>query len=187
MSNNRKKSIFNLTVTAMMIALSIVLERFLPIVYLDTTRLGLGKVPIILTGAFVSPLYGAAAGLIADLVGCIGLHIPNPLITVSSALIGFLPALGFNIVAKIKDSFRYSIVSVTVCICITSLISRGLITTAGLTAIGGFERFANRYFTMLGARAVTIILQTVIDVVCVYLVLKSSSVVKSFNRGGKSK
>lgn len=187
MSNNRKTGIFNLTVTAMMIALSIVLERFLPIVYLDTTRLGLGKVPVILAGVFVSPIYGAAAGLIADLVGCIGLHIPNPLITLSSALIGFLPALGFNLVAKIKESFKYSIVSVTACICIASFISRGLITTAGLTTLGGFEQFASRYFTMLGARAVTIILQTVLDIVCVYLVLKSGSVVKSFNRGGKSK
>jgi len=79
-------------------AISIVLTRFFSApVYIGgfySIRLGLGGIPIILSGLLLGPWLGAATGALADLVGMIlfptgGAYFPG--FTLSAALSGFIP------------------------------------------------------------------------------------------------
>jgi ECF transporter S component (folate family) len=88
-----------LALDGIMIALSVVLTRFLsiniPIGGAIGARIGLGHLPIIFTGIVLDPIHGFIVGAVADVVGATlwpsGAFIWQ--ITVISALNGVIPAL----------------------------------------------------------------------------------------------
>ena len=79
----------------MMIALNIVLTRFLSINIGPAVRLSMGSVCTILTGLWLGPLAGGIAGGLADLIGMMinpsGAWLP--LITCSAAMWGMIPGM----------------------------------------------------------------------------------------------
>ena len=89
-SSEERYHLFACTVTAVMTALSVVLERFLSV---NTTvfKIGLAFVPIALVAILFGPLYSLLAGCMTDLVGAIlfptGVFFPG--FTVTAALCGF--------------------------------------------------------------------------------------------------
>ena len=72
MASRQKNQVYirQLTLTALMAALSIVLTRVVSILIIGgSNRIGLGLVPIHLTGFLLGPFWGALCGLISDLIG----------------------------------------------------------------------------------------------------------------------
>ena len=70
MYEKTKKHLLRITISALFIAISIVLTRFFVFPYGPTFfRLTLGNVPIILGGILMGPIYGALIGFGADIVG----------------------------------------------------------------------------------------------------------------------
>jgi len=86
-----KVSVRELCQIAMLIALSFVLERYLPIISLPDLRITLAFVPMMLCGMLFGPVWGAAAFGISDILGwpIMGLT-PIPLILLSRIVHGFL-------------------------------------------------------------------------------------------------
>lgn len=97
------KRLWSLTASALMIALSVVLTRFasvrVAIGGVEGVRLGLGALPNVLAGIVFGPLYGAAAGGIADVLGFMlspmGGYMPH--FTLTAALTGAIPGLVFRL------------------------------------------------------------------------------------------
>lgn len=98
MARSRDNRIYirQLTLTALMAALSIVLTRIVSILVMGgSNRIGLGLVPIHLTGFLLGPFWGALCGLISDLIGVL----INPMgtifwgITVTTVLQGVIPGV----------------------------------------------------------------------------------------------
>ena len=166
MSNNRKTRLYALTAGAMMAALSIILERviaIMPASNMMDVRISLSNVPIILAGMLVSPLVGALAGVVSDIVGCfISGYAPFPLLTLAPLVMGLLP----GILAGKKKSF--SIGEILVSITVTHILASVLITTYGLSVMRGVH-FVPMLITRLPSCAVNL----VVDVVLVYLLLKT--------------
>lgn len=94
-----KSRYFKLIASAMLIALSILLTRLFAgnflVLGVPAARFSLGFLPIMLSGVLLGPGWGAAVGLIADVLGFF--MFPNgvyfPPIATTSMLAGFLPGL----------------------------------------------------------------------------------------------
>lgn len=91
-----------LTVTAMTIALTVVLTRFgsvrISFAGVEGARIGIGAMPTIILGMIWGPVYGGIAGALADIIGFMlspmGAYMPH--FTLTAALTGALPGLLFR-------------------------------------------------------------------------------------------
>lgn len=108
-----KQHLLRITISALFIAISIVLTRFFVFPYGPTYfRLTLGNVPLILGGILMGPIYGAIIGFGADIVGASlfpsGTFLVFPMI--SSILYGTIPGLFFMLLKKYKSKFSFPLV-----------------------------------------------------------------------------
>ena len=83
-----------LVVCAFLVALSIVMGKYLQIPVGQVLRFSFENFPIILAGIIFGPITGAAVGACADLIGCVLVgYAINPILTVGACAIGFLGGL----------------------------------------------------------------------------------------------
>ena len=89
-----KGGVKGLVTLAMLMALSIVLGKFLNIPIGDSIRISFENLPLILAGILFGPVAGMITAVCADLLGCFlrGYAI-IPLITVAAGIIGILSGL----------------------------------------------------------------------------------------------
>lgn len=85
----------NLILMAALVAMQIILARFLSIQASDILRISFESVPIILAGMWLGPLSGAVVALIADILGTVlsGYGIWFPPIALGPVLVGVLSGL----------------------------------------------------------------------------------------------
>lgn len=78
-------------ISALFVAMSFTLGKFLQIPIGDSIRISLENLTILMAGIFFGPFVGGAVAVVADLVGCLlkGYAI-NPIITLGAASIGIL-------------------------------------------------------------------------------------------------
>lgn len=110
---NNKKHLLRITISALFIAISIVLTRFFVFPYGPTYfRLTLGNVPIILGGILMGPLYGAIIGFGADIIGASLFPSGNFLIfpMISSVLYGTIPGLIFMFLKRYREKIKFPLV-----------------------------------------------------------------------------
>ncbi len=183
MQRKRKTDTRRLTITAMMIALSVVFERLLPLIDAPEMRLSLGNVPIFLTSIAVSPVYGAVCGFAADFVGClIKGYAPNPFLMLAPVLTGILPYYALRLLSGVLHKDMPHPLSIALTVAFTNIISGALVTTLGLSLLYG-----NPFLVVLVPRLATITLGIAVDAACLYLILKSgvlSRILKN-ERNGK--
>lgn len=74
-------------------------------------RVTFENLPIIIAGYFFGPLYGAAAGAVADVVSCLFSTNPavNPVIMLGAATVGALAGLSRIVLKKQKMSFSLAV------------------------------------------------------------------------------
>ena len=126
---NLKKNnlIFNMSFSAMMIALGVILSRF---VSLNTTyfRIGFGSLPVALTSILLGPIWGGLVGasydLLASFIFPLGAYFPG--YTIDAFLQGVIPSLVLLLVKgnKFKETIYFIIFSFLICLyvtCFTSL------------------------------------------------------------------
>ncbi len=80
-----------LVISALFIAMSIVLGKFLAFNITNSIRLSFENLTILMSGIFFGPVIGLVTGIVADLIGCVlyGYTI-NPIITLGAGSIGLL-------------------------------------------------------------------------------------------------
>lgn len=113
---------------SLLIAMSIVLTRLasirIAIGGVEGIRIGFGKLPIILGGIMLGPLYGGMVGAIADMVGYIiqpiGPYMPH--FTVISALSGILPMFLFRILGENNYHITKILFAIGVTMVVTDLV-----------------------------------------------------------------
>ncbi len=91
-----------LAITAVFIAMSIILGKFLSFTA-GPFRISFENLTVLMSGIFFGPVVGLVTGAVADLIGCIlyGYAI-NPIITLGAASIGLISGLVSKAVAKDK-------------------------------------------------------------------------------------
>lgn len=99
--NKTKGQSFNLVLTALLVAISIVLAQFrvyIPLFGFPSVRFSVSEIPIFLVGALFGGLYGAMAGFTSDIISFIlapsgAYHFG---FTLNLMLVGFIPGIIFN-------------------------------------------------------------------------------------------
>lgn len=95
-----KNNVTRITYAAMLIAVSVVLTRFLslniPIAGIIALKTNLGFIPIMLSSLMLGPVFGGAVGAVSDVAGYLinpagGAYFPG--FTATSALVGVIPYL----------------------------------------------------------------------------------------------
>jgi len=108
MNNSRRAYIQKMAISAMMIAFSVVITRFIPGVQLGIYRLSLGAIPIVISSLILGPIWGGIIGAASDFIGTtlfpVGAFIVWPLI--GSTLFGVLPSLFFMLLKKIRGHLQ---------------------------------------------------------------------------------
>ncbi len=118
-----------ITYTAVLAAIAVVLNIIELNLGIGDIKLSLSYLPSFISGIFLGPLAGLSVGLLGDVVGV--LIMPQgpwiPLVTLSSALMGFIPGLIFMI-KKVHPFIKLAI----------SLVLVFFICTAGFNSLGIF-------------------------------------------------
>ena len=107
MKNKTKNRLFGsvriLTVSAFLVALSIICGKYLQIPVGNVMRFSLENLPILFAGFAFGPVVGALVGTVADLIGCVLVgYTVNPVVTLGAALIGAVGGLAYLALSKIK-------------------------------------------------------------------------------------
>lgn len=94
---------------AILTALSVILTRFFSIMITENLRVGIGTLPIMLSGLMFGPLVGAITGFVADIVGVLinPMGSFHPGFTLSSVLQGLLPGLVSFFLMKDKTKINW--------------------------------------------------------------------------------
>jgi Putative regulator of cell autolysis len=165
---NKKFSTRNILLLALFAAISIIFTRFLsfylPIVAVNTVRISLGNIPIVLAGLLLGPFAGAATGIVADVVGTTMFSAFGyfPGFTLSAALVGFLPGI---LKLRFKNTDKYS--NILIIVFITELI-----TSMGLNTLWVSIMSHVNYFVLLIPRAGITIIMMLIYSWIIYILLK---------------
>ena len=162
MSKNKKISVRYLTATAMMIAISIILERLIfPTFQGQPVRFDLGNIPIVICSVLCGPVYGLVCGIASDFIGCyLNGYAPFVPLMLAPAMVGFFPGVVSRITKKSPVFF-----GALVLIYIAAEI---LWTPFGLSLMKGTPYGAD-FSVNLPAAA----LQTVVDTLIIFVIFKS--------------
>ena len=151
--------------SAILAAISIILTRFFSIMLSENLRVGLGTLPIMLSGFMFGPLAGAITGIVADLVGVM----INPMgtyhigFTISSMLQGLIP--GIVSIFLMKDRKKLGILNLLLS---TALVYFGvhlLLNTLWLSQLQSVD-----YFILLSIRVLKVVIEAVITAIILKIV-----------------
>ena len=133
----KKVSSRSLTYAGVLIAMNVLLTRFVSIPVGQVLRFSAGAVPVILSGLMLGPVTGAITGAIGDLIGCaVSGYAPNPLITLSSALYGLIPALFAPVIKRSRPGLKRFMVILGV-VFVTMIITSQGVHVLGLSLLYG--------------------------------------------------
>ena len=154
----KKISTRNMVLMALLVAVSIVLTRFLVIYLTNTIRVSFGGIPIILASLLLGPVAGGITGAVADILGA-SLFSPfgyYPPLTLPPVIVGILPALLKPWLLKEVRYWR-----ILVIVLITDLVAQIGVTTyllAGMYGTGFMELLVVRLPVSLAIAVVESIL-----------------------------
>lgn len=96
-----------LVISALFIAMSIVLGKVLAFNIGTSIRISFENLPLLMAGIFFGPFIGAAVGVGADIIGCLMVgYAINPVITLGAASIGFVAGLMSILLSKLPPMPR---------------------------------------------------------------------------------
>ena len=117
----RQKSLRITIILALMVAISILMGKYLAIRGGDVMRFSLENTPIILSGIAFGPGAGTLVGLVADIVGCVMVgYTINPLVTLGAVAIGLISGFVPRILAKININGKMSL-AITVAVALAAV------------------------------------------------------------------
>ena len=131
-SDFAKRSLAVLVASAFLAAISIVCGKYLAISIGEVLRISFENLPILLGGIAFGPFWGAAIGIVADLIGCLMVgYTINPMVTLGAALIGFFSGASAYLLDKTNSPYG---VKIAVSVGAAHLIGSVMVKTVGLAA-----------------------------------------------------
>lgn len=154
-----------LVITALFIALSIVLGKFLSFKIGDVIRISFENLTLQMAGIFFGPLIGLVTGVVADILGCVlyGYAI-NPVITIGAGLIGFVSGILYHYTFK-----KTTVVRTAFSIGSAHLIGSVIVKTIGLYL------YYKTPFAVLLWRIPTYIIITVLECIIIYKLMNNKA------------
>ena len=156
-----------LLLMAMLIAISIILSRYLGF-YIDpnSLRISFECAPMLLAGIWLGPVCGMLVGVLADILGCFlsgyGLYLP---LTAGPLLIGLLSGL----ISKYCFKGKLNLLSISVSCISAEFIGSMLVNTFALMLYSGAPSYWALFITRLPFKAIIMVCDTAI----VYLLNKT--------------
>lgn len=160
-----------LVFAACLAAISIVLG-YVSIRVGDVYKFGFSKLPVVLASVVLGPLWGAFVGAVGDIIGALPLGW-NPLFTIPAIFVGALPWLFEKLFGGKKNVF--SVVGATV---ISRILMSGILLTLLLGYVYGWFDPMTKFWTMLTVRLVTAAVESVVEGVIVYILVRNRQINK---------
>ena len=157
---NKKTSLRKLILMAMLIAISIILSRYLGF-YIDpnSLRISFECVPMLLAGIWLGPVAGMTVGVLADVIGCFlsgyGLFVP---LTVGPLLIGLISGL----LSKYAFKGKPTLLSIAVSCVTAEFIGSMLYNTFALMLYSGAPNYFALFLTRLPFKLLIMTCDTII-------------------------
>ena len=152
----------NLILMAALIAMQIILARFLSIQASDILRISFESVPIVLAGMWLGPLSGAIVALIADILGTVlsGYGIWFPPIALGPILVGVISGLSTKYVfrsdlSSTRDSWKVILTVVVAGIVNSFLVGTVTTTMYSIIVMGNTNAFSVLLWTNFWGRLTT--------------------------------
>ena len=163
----------NLILMAALIAMQIILARFLSIQVSDILRISFESVPVILAGMWLGPLSGAVVALIADILGTVlsGYGIWFPPIALGPILVGVISGLSTKYVFRSDLSSTRESWKVVATVLVAGIVNSFLVGTVTTTmysiiVMGNTNAFSvllwSNFLGRLTTKPVTILVNAVL-------------------------
>lgn len=163
----------NLILMAALIAMQIILARFLSIQVSDILRISFESVPVILAGMWLGPLSGAIVALVADILGTIihGYGVWFPPIALGPILVGVISGLSTKYVFRSDLSSTRESWKVVATVLVAGIVNSFLIGTVTTTMysiiiMGNTNAFSvllwSNFLGRLASKPVTILVNAVL-------------------------
>ena len=163
----------NLILMAALIAMQIILARFLSIQASDILRISFESVPIVLAGMWLGPLSGAIVALIADILGTVlsGYGIWFPPIALGPILLGVISGLSTKYVfrsdlSSTRDSWKVILTVVVAGIVNSFLVGTVTTTMYSIIVMGNTNAFSvllwTNFLGRLTTKPVTILVNAIL-------------------------
>lgn len=163
----------NLILMAALVAMQIILARFLSIQASDILRISFESVPIILAGMWLGPLSGAVVALIADILGTVlsGYGIWFPPIALGPVLVGVLSGLSTKYIfrsdlSSTKESWKVILTVIVIGIINSFVIGPFTTTLYSILVMGNTNAFTvllgTNFIGRLTTKPVTILVDALI-------------------------
>lgn len=163
----------NLILMAALIAMQIILARFLSIQASDILRISFESVPIVLAGMWLGPLSGAIVALIADILGTVlsGYGIWFPPIALGPILVGVISGLSTKYVfrsdlSSTRDSWKVILTVVVAGIVNSFLVGTVTTTIYSIIVMGNTNAFSvllwTNFLGRLTTKPVTILVNAIL-------------------------
>ena len=113
MQKNKSSNLYPMAVTALLIAISLILAKFaimIPLFGYPSVRFSISGVPIFLAGSLFGPILGASAGFISDIISFMisgggPYHVG---FTINSMIVGLIPGLIFMLIRDRKITYCFN-------------------------------------------------------------------------------
>ena len=163
----------NLILMAALVAMQIILARFLSIQVSEILRISFESVPVILAGMWLGPLSGAIVALVADVLGTVlsGYGIWFPPIALGPVLVGVISGLSTKYIFRsdlsaTRDSWKVVLTVVAAGIVNSFLIGAFTTTLYSIVVMGNTNAFSVLLWTnfvgRLTSKPVTILVDALI-------------------------
>ena len=163
----------NLILMAALIAMQIILARFLSIQVSDILRISFESVPVILAGMWLGPLSGVIVALVADILGTIihGYGVWFPPIALGPILVGVISGLSTKYVFRSDLSSTRESWKVVATVLVAGIVNSFLIGTVTTTmysiiVMGNTNAFSvllwSNFLGRLASKPVTILVNAVL-------------------------
>jgi len=160
-----------LTGCALMIALQVILARFVLPMPNVTTRFSIEAVPIFIAGMLYGPVAGVLVGFAGDFIGCLfSSYGFNPIFSVPPMLYGLVAGF-FNPTYGDKCKLWHIAVGFLPPVAIGSILYQ----SAALAYIYGEGAFMENFLLHLSTRSVQFAITLAIDVLIVYILCRSNA------------
>ncbi len=164
--------------TALLVAMSIVLGKYLAINLGETMRFSFENLPILLAGMMFGPVGGLVAGIASDIIGCflVGYAI-NPLVTVGAASIGFFSGIAYMLMKRTRLPYWLKI---SVPVFLAHLIGSVTLKTLGLS-----QFYDMPFLVLMLWRCLNYLIIGTAEYVLIYFIMKNKVIKSQFELFGK--
>lgn len=168
----------------MLIAMNVILTRFLSFVVGGTIRIGFGLVPVHVAGYVLGPWYGLAVGSVSDLAGVLlnsfG-QAPHLGFTLTQALHGFIPGLMMLVMTRAQEQHKLSRAKLLSMVALSNFLTM-LLLSLSLQTVWVAQLRGNPYLITLASRVVPVVVQGAVFLSVEAILMNSSAMRRAVSR-----